>query len=63
MSTGAEIISLTANPDTIASLDVKSLPYVRYYSQSVTDHSGNAVAGETGKLHDSEYNRMIPDNL
>jgi hypothetical protein len=45
MNTGAEIISLTANPDTIASLDANP-SRISDILATVADHSGNAVAGE-----------------
>ncbi|MCJ7497810.1 MAG: VWA domain-containing protein, partial [candidate division Zixibacteria bacterium] len=45
MNTGAEIISLTANPDTMASLDANP-SRISDIRATVADHSGNAVAGE-----------------
>jgi hypothetical protein len=45
MNTGAEIISLTANPDTMASLDANP-SRISDILATVADHSGNAVAGE-----------------
>jgi hypothetical protein len=46
MNTGAEIISLTANPDTMASLDANP-SRISDILATVADHSGNAVAGES----------------
>ena len=46
MNTGAEIISLTANPDTLASLDANP-SRISDILATVADHTGNAVAGET----------------
>jgi hypothetical protein len=46
-STKAEIISLTANPDIIASRDVPPSTSVSNIIATVADHSGNAVEGET----------------
>ena len=45
MNTGAEIISLTANPDTMASLDANPSRISDIFA-TVADHAGNAVAGE-----------------
>jgi hypothetical protein len=46
MNTGAEIISLTANPDTMASHDANP-SRISDILATVADHSGNAVAGES----------------
>ncbi len=46
MNTGAEIISLTANPDTMASLDANP-SRISDILATVADHTGNAVAGES----------------
>jgi hypothetical protein len=46
-NTGAEIISLTANPDVMASRDVLPSTSVSHIIATVADISGNAVEGET----------------
>jgi hypothetical protein len=46
INTGAEIISLTANPDIMASIDANP-SRISDILATVADHSGNAVAGET----------------
>jgi len=61
MNTGAEIISLTANPDTLASLDANPSRFSDILA-TVADRSGNAVAGETVNFtianitYDATYN-------
>ena len=45
-NTGAEIISLTANPDTMPSLDANP-SFISDVIATVADQSGNAVPGET----------------
>ncbi len=45
-NTGAEIIYLTANPDTMPSLD-KNPSFISNIYATVADHTGNAVPGET----------------
>jgi len=45
--TGAEIISLTANPDTMASRDVPPSASFSSIIATVADRSGNAVSGES----------------
>jgi len=46
MNTGAEIIALTANPDTMASRDVPPSNVTSDIIATVADHAGNAVEGE-----------------
>jgi hypothetical protein len=46
-NTGAEIISLTANPDIMASCDVPPSTSFSNIIATVADHTGNAVEGET----------------
>jgi len=46
MNTGAEIIALTANPDTLASHDVPPSNVTSDIIATVADHAGNAVGGE-----------------
>ena len=46
MNTGAEIVALTANPDTMASGDVPPSNITSDIVATVADHAGNAVEGE-----------------
>ena len=46
MNTGAEIIALTASPDTMASRDVPPSNVTSDIIATVADHAGNAVEGE-----------------
>jgi hypothetical protein len=62
-NTGAEIISLTANPDTMPSHD-KNPSFTSDIIATVADHTGNAVPGETvtftivpgSIIYDGSYN-------
>jgi hypothetical protein len=68
--TGAEIISLTANPDTMASLDANP-SFTSGILATVADHSGNAVTGENvtftiepgSIIYDAAYNVTAPPLL
>jgi hypothetical protein len=59
-NTAAEIISLTANPDTMPSLDVNP-SFTSNVIATIADQSGNAVAGETVDfaIEDISYNPYI----
>ena len=67
-NTGAEIISLTANPDTMPSQDANPL-FTSNIIATVADISGNAVDGETVNLilenitYDASYNVTADPNL
>lgn len=67
-NTGAEIISLTANPDTIASRDANP-SVISDILATVADHSGNAVPGESVNFtmqnvtYDAPYNVTAPPLL
>jgi len=65
-NTGASIISLTANPDTMPSHDVLPSTAVSNIIATVADQSGNAVEGETvtftmdSPTYDGPYNSSAP---
>jgi hypothetical protein len=67
-NTGAEIISLTANPDTMPSQDVNP-SFTSNIIATVADISGNAVEGETVNFiienitYDASYNVTADPNL
>ncbi len=67
-NTGAEIISLTANPDTMPSQDANP-PFTSNIIATVADISGNAVEGETVNFiienitYDASYNVSSDPNL
>ena len=67
-NTGAEIISLTANPDTMPSNDANPL-FLSDVIATVADQSGNAVEGETvnfileNMTYDATYNVTADPNL
>ncbi len=67
-NTGAEIISLTANPDTMPSQDANPL-FTSNIIATVADISGNAVDGETVNFsienitYDASYNVTADPNL
>ena len=67
-NTGAEIISLTANPDTMPSQDANP-PFTSNIIATVADMSGNAVEGETVNFtienitYDASYNVTADPNL